>query len=211
MIVYVPVGNGPLRRAIVAAGHGMIVCRIRFQFPHLECPWVFDNGAFADWKNGQPFDRRQFGRCLDKLLTLQPCRRPAWCVVPDKVADASSLGYSVGWRKDLPDELRWFLAIQDGMTAAGVETALASARFDGLFIGGSSAWKNENAVRWVAFGHERGLPVHLGRVNGWKRLQWAVTIGADSVDGTGWTRDPRWLAYLQDLPKPEALLFGGAA
>lgn len=207
MIVYVPVGNGPLRRAYVEAGAGMIVCRIRFQFPHLDCPWIFDNGAFADWKNGQPFDRATFGRCLDKILTLQPCGRPQWSVVPDKVADPISLVYSISWRKDLPDDLRWFLAIQDGMTEVGVENALAGARFDGLFIGGSSAWKNANAVRWVDFGHARKLPVHLARINGWKRLQWAVNIGADSVDGTGWTMDPRWVEYVRDLPRKERLLF----
>lgn len=207
LIVYVPLGNGPLRRAIIAAGHGMIVCRPHFGLPKLECPWVFDNGAFVDFLNGSDFDGDGFERCVIRLMDIQPCQRPEWSVVPDIVASPKSLPFSVHWRETLPDDLKWYLAIQDGMTPELVDSAFTKVPFDGLFIGGSSAWKNSMACEWVKYGHGRKLPVHIGRVNGWKRLQWAVNIGADSVDGTGWTRDPRWLAFLQDLPKKERMLW----
>lgn len=207
MIVYVPVGNGPLRREIVSLGHGMIVCRPNFRFPKLDCPWIFDNGAFVDFLNKEEFKEAQFVRCVDRLVKVQPCKRPAWCVTPDIVADKRSLGFSVGWRKDLPNSLNWFLAIQDGMEFAHVENALATAKFSGLFIGGSTDWKNQRGAEWCLWGRAHKLPVHIGRVNGWKRLQWAVNIGADSVDGTGWTRDPRWIEYLRDLPKVERMLW----
>lgn len=207
MIVYIPVGNGPLRREIISYGHGMIVCRPNFRFPKLECPWIFDNGAFVDFLKGEEFKDAQFVRCIDRLMKVQPCKRPLWCVTPDIVTSPKSLGFSVSWRKDLPNALNWYLAIQDGMEYEHVETALATARFDGLFIGGSTDWKNQRAADWCAWGRAHRLPVHIGRVNGWKRLQWAVNIGADSVDGTGWTRDPRWSTFLRDLPKRERMLW----
>lgn len=208
MIVYVPVGNGPLRREIVAAGHGMIVQSNRFRFPKLDCPWVMDNGAFEAYKNGTPWDMDQFDAVVERLTKVQPCKRPAWALTPDMVAHPASLAWSVGYRKKrLPDCLNWYLAIQDGMEFAHVENALATARFDGLFIGGSTDWKNQRAAEWCMWGKAHKLPVHIGRVNGWKRLQWAVNIGADSVDGTGWTRDPRWIEYLKDLPKVERMLW----
>lgn len=208
MIVYVPVGNGPLRREIIAAGHGMIVSCSSWQMPYLDCPWVVDNGAFTYWKNGLPFNDSVFHRVVSKLVKLQSCQRPEWVVCPDKVADPASLSFSVEWRRKLSDELRWYLAIQDGMTEEAVESALSGNRFHGLFVGGSTSWKNSTASSWCDFGKSKELPVHIGRVNGWKRLQWAVTIGADSVDGTGWTRAPHWLEYLKDLPTIETMLPG---
>jgi hypothetical protein len=206
-MLYIPVGNGPVRREYVSLGCGMIVCRPSFRFPKLDCPWIFDNGAFVDFIKGREFDGPQFEDCIRRIMLKQPCQRPLWCVTPDIVANPKSLGFSVGWRKRLPNELRWFLAIQDGMTPVHVENALATAKFDGLFVGGSTDWKNQNAAEWCLFGRGHKLPVHIGRVNGWKRLQWAVNIGADSVDGTGWTRAPGWVDFIRHMPKPERMLW----
>lgn len=214
MIVYIPVGNGPVRREYIAAGAGMIVTRADFRFPKLDCPWIFDNGAFQDYLDGKEFGEVKFVRCIDRLMKVQPCQRPAWCVTPDIVADKNSLGFSVGWRKDLPHALNWYLALQDGMEEAHVENALSTAKFSGLFVGGSLTWKNENAARWCAFGRAYKLPVHIGRLNGGRRLQWAVNIGASSVDGTGWTQDSRWVHWVRSVRHPEGpegLLFDDVA
>jgi hypothetical protein len=210
VIVYVPVGNGPVRRDYVAAGAGMIVQAHKFRFPKLECPWIMDNGAFDAFLNKYPWSESKFQRTVERLLTVQPCDRPQWALIPDKVADASSLGYSVSWRKVLPDQLRWYLALQDGMRPAHVENALATVRIDGLFVGGSLTWKNENAASWCAFGRAHKLPVHVGRVNGGRRLQWCYNIGASSLDGTGWTMDSRWVEWVRRIKKAEeadSLLF----
>jgi hypothetical protein len=183
-----------------------MVSRDAFRIP--KCRWVFDNGAFTDWKNGQPFDEDKFFRRVERMMDLPDQQKPEWCVCPDRVAHPESLEYSVQWRDRMTNRLNWYLAIQDGMKPDGVEAALREVQFAGLFIGGSSEWKNAQACEWVRFGHTQGLPVHVGRVNGWKRLQWCVDIDADSVDGTGWTRDPRWIAYLEQMPTKSAMLFG---
>lgn len=203
MIVYVPVGNGPVRRDYVAAGAGMIVQAHEFRFPKLDCPWVMDNGAFDAYLNGYPWSETKFQRCVERIMVVQPCDRPEWLLIPDKVADPKSLGYSVSWRKVLPDQLRWYLALQNGMTPATVENAMASVRIDGLFVGGTKTWKNEKASEWCAFGRAHKLPVHIGRLNGGRRLQWAMNIGAASVDGTGWTRDSRWVDWVRSVRQPE--------
>lgn len=104
------------------------------------------------------------------------------------------------------------LALQDYVHPDDVDHALCLENFDGLFIGGTTAWKLQTSAAWVDFGHKRGLPVHIARVNGPVRLQWAVNIGADSVDGTGWVRGgqaktQKLLPYLQNVPEKEVSLF----
>ena len=44
-----------------------------------------------------------------------------------------------------------------------------------------------------------GKWIHVGRVNSERRIRWAASLGADSIDGTGWavwrdTNLPRGLA-----------------
>ena len=207
MIVYVPVGSGPLREKIIAAGHGMIVSR-PFRVPTLRCPWVLDNGAFIDWKRDKPFDGDAFRKAVSRTMALPEEERPRWCVCPDRVASPKSLHFSTEWRRILPDDLDWYLAIQDGMKREEVQFVINRFSFQGFFIGGSSGWKNAHAWEWVEWAHELGLRAHIGRVNGWRRLQWAVNIEADSIDGTGWTRDPRWVEYLRDLPQKQKDLWG---
>lgn len=210
MIVYVPVGNGPLRRAIVAAGHGQIVSAECFRWPTLKSRWILDNGAYTYFKRGQRFHESMptFETLISAITKRQRCDWPEWCVCPDIVADPGSLEMSLYWRKHLPDALRWYLAVQDGMCERDVRRAFEYVKFDGIFVGGSSAWKNEYACRWVGFAHGLGVPCHIGRVNGPRRLQWAVDIGADSIDGTGWTRAPFWLEHLQNVPEPSRFMWG---
>lgn len=212
MIVYVGAGSGPFRNLVIAAGHGQMVSPQpgAFRMP-THGRWSFDNGAFTDWLHGSPFDNQRYLERVSHLSFLPDNRLPDWCVVPDIVADPTSLSYSLRWRQALHDadrRLRWYLAIQDFMTLEDVSHALCLEPFDGLFIGGSTEWKWETAEKWVAWGHEHGLPVHLARVNGPGPLQRAVDIGADSCDGTGWVRAGKdWLPYLQNVPTPSVSLF----
>lgn len=74
---------------------------------------------------------------------------------------------------------------------------------DAVFIGGSDEWKlNADIIgSLVAKAHERGLWVHMGRVNSKKRFKYAERIGCDSADGTilafgpkaNWPRVQSWL------------------
>jgi hypothetical protein len=67
-----------------------------------------------------------------------------------------------------------------------------------VFIGGSSAWKDDAIVPWCARFPGR---VHVARVNELERLMKCYRAGAVSVDGTGWfhkdTSDRRVSQYTQ--------------
>lgn len=212
MIVYVGAGSGPFRNLVIAAGHGQMVSPQpgAFRMP-THGKWAFDNGAYTDWLHGDPFDNKRYLERLSHLSFLPDELMPDWCVVPDIVADPTSLSYSLRWRQALYDadrRLRWYLAVQDFMTPDDVLHALCLEPFDGLFIGGSTEWKWETAEKWVAWGHEHGLPVHIARVNGPGPLQRAVDIGADSIDGTGWViAGKKWYPYLKNVPTPSISLF----
>jgi hypothetical protein len=212
MIVYVGAGSGPLRDLIIAAGHGQMVSRqpSSFRIPK-HGRWAFDNGAFIDWKHGLPFDNEQYLKRLRRIAELPDDKLPDWCVCPDIVGTTSSLAYSLEWKDLLSSyapRLKWYLALQDYVHPDDVDHALCLEKFDGLFIGGTTPWKLQTSPAWVEFGHKRGLPVHIARVNGPARLQWSVNIAADSVDGTGWVHaGEKWLPYLQDVPEKEILLF----
>jgi len=212
MIVYVGAGSGEFRDLVIAAGHGQMVSPQpgAFRIPK-QGRWVFDNGAYTDWLNGVTFDDANYMKRLSQISFLPDDRIPDWCVVPDIVADPTSLSYSLRWRQSLYDadrRLRWYLAIQDFMTPEDVLNALCLEPFDGLFIGGSTDWKWETAAKWIQWGHEHGLPVHLARVNGPGPLQAAFDVGADSIDGTGWVRaGAKWYPALKNVPVPSTGLF----
>lgn len=212
MIVYVGAGSGPFRNLVIAAGHGQMVSPQVGAFRNiLHGRWAFDNGAYTDWLHGEPFDNERYRGRLEHISLLPDENLPDWCVVPDIVADPTSLSYSLRWRQALYNadrRLRWYLAIQDFMTPEDVSSALCLEPFDGLFIGGSTAWKWETAEKWISWGHEHGLPVHLARVNGPGPLQRAVDMGADSVDGTGWVHAGKeWYPSLKNVPTPSVSIF----
>jgi len=207
VIVYVGAGSGAFRDLVIAAGHGQMVSRQVGAFRNIEFGrWAFDNGAFTDWKNGKPFNDQEFLWRVRQLEKLPLDRLPDWCVCPDMVGKRLSLLYSLDWRaylKIYAPGFKWYLAVQDYMVPDDVEYALSLERFEGLFVGGTTDWKHETGAAWVELGHSLGIPVHIARVNGPIWLQWAVDIGADSVDGTGWVRaGAKWLPLLKNVPKP---------
>lgn len=211
MIVYVGAGSGPFRDLVLAAGHGQIVSRQAWAFRvPKKGRWAFDNGAYTDWKNGESFDNEEFLRRVRQVSELPEDRLPDWCVCPDMVASSVSLVHSLEWKamlKDYAPRLKWYLALQDHVHPDDVDHALCLERFEGLFVGGTTEWKWDTAPAWVDWGHMRGLPVHVARVNGPGPLAEATAFGADSVDGTGWVRaGGRWLPALQRIPERQAII-----
>jgi hypothetical protein len=59
---------------------------------------------------------------------------------------------------------------------------------DVVFVGGSDEqnWKWRSAPYWC----ENFERVHIGRVNSARLVRYSEQIGAESVDGTSWFRDP---------------------
>lgn len=97
------------------------------------------------------------------------------------------------------------LVAQPGMTV----DAVPWDDFDVLFVGGPDAWQHSEAcAELVHEARRRGKRVHVGRVNGWRRLRWAAAMGADSADGTFLAFAPTenrerleaWLARLHREP-----------
>ena len=147
-------------------------------------PWGFDNGAFVFWSKGQSFNEDLYKKNLDRAARLKSI--PHLAVVPDIVAGGlKSLDFSLRWRDRMPEHWPLYLAVQDGMTIADIESVIK--RFDGLFLGGSDSFK-KTAPEWSRLAHEWGKKFHYGRAGTLKKLGLAKEAGADSLDSTSMIR-----------------------
>jgi hypothetical protein len=159
--------------------------------------WTADNGCFG---KGYPGDRRW----IDWLRQLPYDRTSCeFATAPDVVGDAvATLTRSLPWLEPIraAGYAAAFVA-QDGLTV----TATPWDAFDVLFLGGSTTWKlGPDARALTAHARARGKQVHCGRVNSWKRLAYAESIGCTSADGTYLTFGPeinlpRLLGWLDQL------------
>jgi len=154
-----------------------------------ELPWAVDNGAFAG------FDEGGFTRLLAKLSGAPGCQ---WVVAPDVVADAAATlalfdvwepriraaGYPVAF------------VLQDGQVPATIPWDL----FECLFLGGSTEYKLGRSAEAIAREAKRRRKLlHVGRVNSIRRMAYAHTLGADSIDGTAFSRFPdTWIQWALD-------------
>jgi hypothetical protein len=158
-------------------------------------PWAVDNGAFAG------FDEPAFLRLLDRLRGHQGC---LWVVAPDVVADhAATLALFCSWEP----RIRGMGFPVAFVAQDGLRRDPPWERFDCLFIGGSTAYKlSTDAAMLGVEAKQRGKLLHVGRVNSLARIQHAIDIGADSIDGTSFSRFPeRWIPWaLSRMPRLEA-------
>jgi len=162
--------------------------------------WVGDNSVFG---GAYPGD----GAYLDWLTAhADRADRCLFAVAPDVVCDAEAT-----WERSAPmlGPIRALglpvgYVAQNGATPAN----LPFAAFDALFIGGDTEWKlGPEARALVTAARDRGVPVHMGRVNSRRRLRYAAAIGCDSADGTflahGPNRNlPQLLGWLRELEHP---------
>lgn len=170
----------------------MWVARNRNIFTYPGELWGFDNGAFRDWTNRpaamtpEMFDA---GAYRERLAAAREHAAPWLAVVPDLPGSPASLQYSLRWRDSLPD-WPWFLAVQDGTTPR--EVAPYTDAFDGIFLGGTDAFK-ATAPEWADFAAGASLLFHYGRAGTPAKVRRAVEVGADSLDSAFpmWTQR-RW-------------------
>jgi hypothetical protein len=145
-------------------------------------PWAADNDCF------QRFDVDAWCAMVDRLQGVDGC---LFVTVPDVVGDAweTARRFERWWSAPARRGLPAALVAQDGLERMGGWLRSAWPRIDALFIGGTTAWKlGADARRLVATAKDRGLWVHMGRVNSARRIAYAREIGCDSVDGTKWVR-----------------------
>lgn len=182
--------------ALAAAGWGWIVGPLDCGGPVLGgMSWALDNGAWPAFAQGVPWDEAAFLAALDE-------HGPGadFIVCPDVVADRErTLQLAEKWlpylldRADLGEALI-LVAVQDGMTFEDIEPLLLMSERVGIFIGGSTEWKEAAIIPWGRWAHERGRYCHVGRVNTRRRITLCIAGKVKSIDGTSATK------YAETLP-----------
>lgn len=140
--------------------------------------WAADNGAFGAFLRRVPFEQAVWERWIRRLPD-----DPLFVVVPDAVGDHAATAASWAGNAELVHGLDYRAAfvLQNGC----VSLSQVPADADAVFIGGDDAYKlGSDAARVCWAAKERGLWVHMGRVNSRRRFLRASAMGCDSADGT---------------------------
>ena len=135
--------------------------------------WAADNDAYHGKFTEQGF--------LKHLKRLEPYRTTCLFVaLPDVVADPhATLKLYYPWRARVHA-----LGFPVAWVAQNGATTIPDG-CDAVFIGGTTEWKlGSEALRLCQQTKERGLWLHMGRVNSKLRSNIAAQMGVDSVDGT---------------------------
>lgn len=144
-------------------------------------PFVLDNGAFEAWTKKKDWDVNTWREMID--FVRMTGMRPLWAAVPDVVANREAT--IANWPKYVNEikKLGWDAAfcVQDGMSPSDVPWDA-----DVVFVGGSDRWKFPNLEMWTS----NFRRVHCARVNAPQMIESCERLGCESVDGTGWFRDP---------------------
>lgn len=173
--------NDVIAPALIAAGIGLMAtlkhCRNLEAYP----AYAVDNGCYRDtWEETS---------WLDWLATLPATDRCLFAVAPDVYPDA---------RASLERGAEYFGVIRELGFPVAVVTQDGAERidypwedFDVLFVGGArrddprDEWKVSPAAEGVCrAARNAGKWVHMGRVNSYRRLERARSMGCQSVDGT---------------------------
>lgn len=159
-------------------------------------PWAADNDAFSSW------DEKRYFAMLDKIKGREGC---LFVTAPDVVGDHRTT-------------FRWFMQWQPTLAEVGQPVAFVAQDgcerppwefIDALFIGGTTEFKMGSvAASLVVEAKRQSLHVHMGRVNGHRRLMYAKALGCDSVDGTSltWFRDTHLPDFLRHAAQPPQML-----
>lgn len=146
-------------------------------------PYAIDNGAWTAFQQGKSLDEYLFMKAVEKLG-----EGADWIILPDIVAGGlRSLDYSLAWLdrlRGLPTRL--LIAVQNGMEVEHVREFLNPSV--GIFVGGTTEWKEQTAVAWGSVARRRNCYLHVGRVNSIRRIEICSAAGANSWDGTSVTR-----------------------
>ncbi len=163
--------------------------------------WAADNDAFLAW------DQERFEQFIERISNVDRSRL-LWIACPDVVSDA---------RATLDRWGEWFPILhglclpaafigQDGLE--DITERIPWDQMAAFFIGGSTQWKLGHAAENLAReAKARGKWLHVGRVNTSKRIRHAIELGADSIDGSGFSKWPKlipkglgWIKYHKQQP-----------
>jgi hypothetical protein len=144
-------------------------------------PFILDNDAFTCWTQKKPWDEDAWLRMLE-WIRMTGCV-PLWSAIPDVVTNREATLKNWPIYSPVVKQYGWPVAfcVQDGMTPDDVPLDA-----DVVFVGGSDRWKFPNLKMWTD-NFER---VHCARVNAPEMIEACEFLGCESIDGTGWFRDP---------------------
>jgi len=145
--------------------------------------YALDNGAWTAYSQERPWDEGAF-----RALVAKYGEDADWIVAPDIVGDGlKSLDLSLTYFDWLHAQTCLvLLAVQDGMIFADVESVLGPRT--GVFIGGSTEWKEQAIPVWGPWCAERGVWCHVGRVNARRRIRSCALARCTSFDGSSGSR-----------------------
>lgn len=143
--------------------------------------WACDNGCYAG------FDEVAF---LKMVRNIQGKPNLLFVTMPDVVGNSKETLKSFDvW---YPIFERYYnvplaFVLQDGIEISEIPWDKIAT----VFIGGSTEWKlSKEASEIVQIAKSKGKWVHMGRVNSFKRIRYAYTIGCDSCDGSQFSMFP---------------------
>ena len=157
-------------------------------------PYAVDCGTFGCFKNGTEWDESVYYKRLGQLLSCP--RHPMFVVVPDAPTNAEKTLKMWDTHAERVRNFGWktAIAVQDGMLPNDVPQEA-----DVVFVGGTTTWKWRTASAWISAFEN----VHIGRVCSYEKLHRCREMGAKSVDGTGWFRNPKdtrlLIRYLEEV------------
>lgn len=169
--------------------------------------YALDNGAWWAFQNKQPFDVPAFEQAVARFGPGAD-----FIVVPDIVCGGvESLTRSRRWWENLRlrPELRdvvLMIAVQDGFEPRHVAPMLGPKT--GVFVGGSTGFKESTMARWCALARDHGAPSHVVRVNTIRRIALCAAAGADSFDGTSVTMFAKTLPKLDGARRQPDMFVG---
>lgn len=195
--------SGSLRPELVHPRLGWMLTPEMGQMPPEHGWWAADNGCYS---HPEAFTWEKYERWLMRAQT-EAGDRMLFATAPDVPFDMDGTlsrfdEYRGRMREAVP---RVALVSQDGMHPEDVPWN----DIDALFVGGTTEWKTgQDSAAICAAARQRGLWVHMGRVNSEQRIKAAQTMGCDSADGTFlkygpdvlWPRLRHWLTITGNQP-----------
>lgn len=190
MIGYASRTGGPNLEALRARGWRLVVSPTGVQSTE-GFRYGLDNGAWTAYQQHTQWDADRFHRAALRFGTTAD-----WIVAPDIVAGGiASLRLSLSWLSRLDFCQCMLIAVQDGIEPADVRPYLGCGV--GLFVGGTTRWKESSLSRWGNLAATTGCYLHVGRVNTMRRISICAQVQAHSFDGSSASRYGVNLARLE--------------
>jgi len=160
------------------------------------CGFAIDNGAYICHLYKTPFPEERFLRLCNMWGNGAD-----WIAIPDVVGNGSKtldlLPIWIDKIKQQSPNARLLLVWQDGITKQDILPYIEKGI--GVFVGGTTEAKLKN-MSWIArLCIDNDVYCHIGRVNSERRVRLCRDIGANSFDGSGWSRFICTLMYLERI------------